>query len=72
MHGNLICCRYDVAAFLSQRLFETGEPVMTSEFHLVLLKSLYDKDISNSTLESSILIVKLYMILLLALFLQVI
>jgi hypothetical protein len=33
MHANLICCRYDVAAFLSHRLFESGDPVMTSEFH---------------------------------------
>jgi len=32
MHGNLICCRYDVAAFLSQRLFETGEPEVRVRF----------------------------------------
>ena len=45
MCGDLICCRYDVGAFLSHRWLKSGDLVMNLDFHLILLKSLYDKDI---------------------------
>jgi len=68
MCDTLTCCRYDVAAFLSHRLFESGEPVRMPvfllHFYCISLKLLDGKesDISISILESNILILELYVL----------
>jgi hypothetical protein len=54
---NLSYYRYDVAAFLSHRLFETGDPVMTVK--LLLNMDNVASYISGSFIQGSLLELKL-------------